>query len=189
MVPTETARKLTGKFPITVRWVHTNNGDDIVPNMRARLVAREIRHNGDEAIFAPTPPLETLRTVLSLAVTQLPGQPARCRDPESEDRVQISLVDISRAYFNAKIDQRYHTFVESPQSIHKPEKVFADDCYATCTARGMPRKGGRMNTHRLYLHLVSPKGWRALASSTTMGGFCIRQSTEITSQQLVPRRS
>ena len=114
LVPTENARKTTGKPPITVRWVHTNKGDDLVPNMRARLVAREIKHNGDEAIFAPTPPLETLRTVLSLAVTQLPGQEPRCQDPVSEDRIQISLVDISRAYFNAKIDQKNPTFVELP---------------------------------------------------------------------------
>ena len=86
--PVANARKLTGKEPISVRWVNTNKGDDIVPNVRARLVAREMKNAGDEAIFAPTPPLEALRTVLSLAVTQLPGQEPRCRDPSSEDRVQ-----------------------------------------------------------------------------------------------------
>ena len=40
LVPHDTARKETGKPPITVRWVHTNKGDDLCPNMRARLVAR-----------------------------------------------------------------------------------------------------------------------------------------------------
>ena len=114
MEPIANAKKYTGKPPISVRWVHTNKGDDVTPDMRARLVAREIRHNGDEAIFAPSPPFETLRTVLSLAVTQLPGQQPRCRDPKSDERIQISLVDISRAYFNAKIDQRHPTFVELP---------------------------------------------------------------------------
>ena len=112
--PVANARKATGKDPITVRWVHTNKGDDVCPNMRARLVAREMKNHGDEAIFAPTPPLEALRTVLSLAVTQLPGQAPRCRDPHSEDRIQVSLVDISRAYFNAKVDQRFPTFVALP---------------------------------------------------------------------------
>ena len=113
-MPTGEARRETGKPPISVRWVHTNKGDDLHPNMRARLVAREMRLNGDEAIFAPTPPLETVLTVLSLATTQLPGRAAPCRDPTSDQRWQISLVDISRAYFNAKVDQRSPTFVELP---------------------------------------------------------------------------
>ena len=105
LVPLAEARKVSGTAPVTVRWVHTNNGDDISPNMRARLVAREMKNAGDESIFAPMPPLGTLRTVLSLAATRLPGQSARCRDPDSDERIQISLVDISRADFNARIDQ------------------------------------------------------------------------------------
>ena len=48
----------TGRPPITVRWVEVNKGDDEAPNYRSRLVAREIRMAGEDAIFAPTPPLE-----------------------------------------------------------------------------------------------------------------------------------
>ena len=51
------ARKRKGKPPITVRWVDVNKGDDVEPNIRSRLVARQIRQPGEEAIFAPTPPL------------------------------------------------------------------------------------------------------------------------------------
>ena len=127
MEPIANAKKYTGKPPISVRWVHTNKGDDVTPDMRARFVAREIRHNGDEAIFAPSPPLETLRTVLSLAVTQLPGQQPRCRDPKSDESIHISLVDISRAYFHAKIDQRHPTFVELPRNSHKLGLVYVED--------------------------------------------------------------
>ena len=60
--------------PITVRWVETNKGDDQCPNIRSRLVAREMRLPGEEAVFAPTPPLETLRMVLSHAVTDFEGE-------------------------------------------------------------------------------------------------------------------
>ena len=56
--PAEEARQRTGKPPVTVRWVDVNKGDDINPNVRSRLVARQIRQAGEEAIFAPTPPLE-----------------------------------------------------------------------------------------------------------------------------------
>ena len=114
LVPMEEAKRTTGRPPITVRWVHVNKGDDDVPNLRARLVAREMRGAGEEAIFAPTPPLEGLRTVLSLAATQLPTSPVQCRDPKSEMRIQVSLIDISRAYFNAKVSEKDPTFVMLP---------------------------------------------------------------------------
>ena len=64
--PRAEALARTGKAPITVRWIDTNKGDDDVPNYRSRLVAREIRRRGENPIFARTPPLESLRTVVSL---------------------------------------------------------------------------------------------------------------------------
>jgi hypothetical protein len=104
----------TGGPPISVRWVETNKGDDANPNIRSRLVARQIRGRGQEATFAPTPPLEALRTVLSLAATDLPGRPKRCRVPESETRTQVSFVDISRAYFNAPTNPDDPAYVQLP---------------------------------------------------------------------------
>lgn len=35
---------VAGKPPVTVRWVDANKGDDVTPNYRPRLVARQIRH-------------------------------------------------------------------------------------------------------------------------------------------------
>ena len=74
-----------------MRWVDVNKGDDITPNYRSRLVAREIRRHGEEPIFAPTPPLESLRTVLSFAATDLGGH-SHVRDPTSESRTQVSFL-------------------------------------------------------------------------------------------------
>ena len=109
-----TAKKLTGKSPISVRWVDVNKGDDVEPNIRSRLVAREIRSPGTEACFAPTPPLEALRTVLSLACTRLSDDDEKFWNPESDDRIQLSLIDISRAYFNAKTDPTKPVYVKLP---------------------------------------------------------------------------
>ena len=97
------ARRVTGKPPVTVRWVDVNKGDNVTPNIRSRMVARQIRQAGEEAIFAPTPPLESLRTIISLASTDMDGRAAHVRDPRSERRTQISAIDISRAYFNASM--------------------------------------------------------------------------------------
>ena len=67
--PTEEAVQVTGKQPVPVKWVDTNKGDDICPNYRSRLVAKDIRKKGEDTIFALTPPLESLRAVLSLLAT------------------------------------------------------------------------------------------------------------------------
>ena len=103
--PIAEARRRTGKPPVTVRWVDVNKGDDVNPNIRSRLVARQIRQPGEEAIFAPTPPLESLRTILSLAATDIAGRAFHDRRPTSERRTQISAIDISRAYFNASMEE------------------------------------------------------------------------------------
>ena len=113
--PMAEARRVTGKPPITVRWVDVNKGDNMNPNVRSRLVARQIRQAGEDAIFAPTPPLEALRSILSIATTDFPGQPVHIRDGKSERRTQISAVDISRAYFNAATDDDKPTYVMLPQ--------------------------------------------------------------------------
>ena len=112
--PIGEARRVTGKPPITVRWVDVNKGDNANPNVRSRLVARQIRQAGEDAIFAPTPPLEALRSILSIATTDFPGKPQHVRDGKSERRTQISAVDISRAYFNAETDADKLTYVALP---------------------------------------------------------------------------
>ena len=66
-VAREEAYRLTGGAPIAVKWVDTNKGDDEEPNCRSRLVAKDYRRKGDDSIFAPTPPLESFRTLLMMA--------------------------------------------------------------------------------------------------------------------------
>ena len=112
--PRAEALARTGKAPISVRWIDTNKGDDDEPNYRSRLVAREIRRRGESPIFAPTPPLESLRTVVSLAATDIEGMPRHVRDGNSEHRTQLSFIDISRAYFCATTDPDDPTYVELP---------------------------------------------------------------------------
>ena len=105
-----------GKPPISVKWVDVNKSDDEEPNYRSRLVAREIRVPGEASIFAPTPPLEALRTVLSMAATDLKGLAKHVRDGDSAMRTQVAVIDISRAYFNAKKDcDKDPTYIELPE--------------------------------------------------------------------------
>ena len=85
-------------------------------------MAREIHTARKDAIFAPTPPLESLRMVLSMASTKFTGVsressliPQPCWDLLSERRAQIMLIDVSRAYFNAKTSDDEPIYVEVPR--------------------------------------------------------------------------
>ena len=101
--------------------VDIHKGDDEEPKYRSRLVAREIRRHGEASFFAPTPPLESIRLVLSMAATDLPGHIKHDRSPLSEGRTQISVIDISRAYFNAKVDEHDSIYVDLPDE--DPDKL------------------------------------------------------------------
>ena len=59
----------TGRRPISTRWVCTNKGDDLAPNVRCRWVAREFRDEQD-VIVAATAPYESIRLLLSIAATK-----------------------------------------------------------------------------------------------------------------------
>ena len=86
--------------------------EDATPNCSSRLQARDIRKKGDDPISAPTSPLESFRTVPSLAATNLKGEKVHDRDARRPFMTQISFVDIARAYFCASTDPDDPTHVE-----------------------------------------------------------------------------
>ena len=62
-----------GAKVITTKWVDTNKGTEAEPNYRSRLVGREIKTDERPDLFAATPPLESLRYVLSLCASSQSG--------------------------------------------------------------------------------------------------------------------
>ena len=153
-VPRQQAFARTGKPPVSVRWVDVNKGDDMNPKYRSRLVARQMKaqDTSGASFFAPTPPLESLKIVISLAATSI-GSWRVCRDPNSEQRTQISLMDISRAYFNAKVDEDVPTFVQLP-----PEDP---DAGVLC---------GKLLRH-MYGTRAAADGWQEEYSSTLVSAL------------------
>ena len=92
------SHRRTGRKTIYVRWPETSKGDDENPNIRSRLVAREIRMAGQDATFSPAPHLESLRMILSFAFTSIQGTDWQVDwNTTSETRTQVLLIDISRA--------------------------------------------------------------------------------------------
>ena len=61
----------TGKRPIGVRWVDIKKGDEESPEYRSRLVAKDLNRGvRRDDLFAATPSLEALKTLMSCGVTE-----------------------------------------------------------------------------------------------------------------------
>ena len=74
---------------ITTRWPDVNKSDEANPNLRARLVGRELKTDNRLDLFAATPPLEALRLICAIrASNQSRGKPFR-----------ILSVEVWPAYF------------------------------------------------------------------------------------------
>ena len=85
-VPLDECYARTGKAPIQCRWIDINNGGKSAPIYRSRLAAKHFADSNIEDLFAATPPVETLRAILSTIAT---GK-----------REQVLMIGgVSRAYF------------------------------------------------------------------------------------------
>ena len=100
-VPLDKCLKQTGKKPIQVRWIDVNKGDDKNPIYRSRLVAKDFKTSINLEWYAATPPLETLRALISMGATNVFSE-------EGPNKIMVN--DISRAYFYAPSTSP--TFVE-----------------------------------------------------------------------------
>ena len=118
-VPKGTARQTTERDPIPVRWVDTNKGDDERPQCRKRLVAQQVRFKGSEAVFAAMLPVEAVRMIASLLATALPGEDFKKHGPQ---RIQVSVVDNKRAYFNAVVPDDEPQYVQLPPEDPEHER-------------------------------------------------------------------
>lgn len=112
VVPISECYQKTGKGPISSRWIDINKGDEQRPAYRSRLVIQEIRQSHIEAIFAATPPLESVRMLLSLQRT------GNRRDHRGR-RKKVMFIDIRRAHWCAKIFRL--VYVRLPDEAGLPE--------------------------------------------------------------------
>ena len=159
--PVSEARRRTGRPPVTVRWVDVNKGDELVPKYRSRLVARQMKalDSSGQSFFAPAPPpIEALRTVVSMAMTRI-GSHIPDWEPESATRTQLSFIDVSRAYFNAVINEQ-----DAPTYVALPAEE--KDSEGMC---------GRLLRH-MYGTRMAADGWQEECSSMLVSLGC-RQGT------------
>ena len=99
-VPLSVCYAETGKAPLRTGWVDTNKGTADCPNVRCRWVAKEFNKGPAPGLFAPTPPLEGIKLVLSQAAST------------GRSDTVVLIVDVRRAYFYAPAERR--VFVQLP---------------------------------------------------------------------------
>ena len=103
----EEAWRVTGKAPISVRWVDTNKSDvGKEPDVRSRLVARDFKHKFDrdrEDLFAATPPSEAVKAIFSKAAIKVPG---KCEK-------KLLFIDARKAHLNPPCTE--DVYIELPQ--------------------------------------------------------------------------
>ena len=107
-MPVSECWEKTGKAPIGIKWVDVNKGDEGNPEYRSRLVAKEIKVDRREDLFAATPPLEALTMLRSAAMTEGIGY----RRGREEFGMKLEFIDIKRAYLQAEVKREI--FVEQP---------------------------------------------------------------------------
>ena len=99
-VPIKECFDETGAPPVGTKWIDINKGDDEYEEYRSRLVAKEIKTDKREDLFAATPPLKAIKILLSCAVTQGIGYKEKVTEG-----MKIDFVDTRRACFHARIGQ------------------------------------------------------------------------------------
>ena len=68
-VPIEKCWSATGKKLRQVKWIDISKGDEVHREYRSRLVAKEIKLDKRNYLFAATLPLDAKKMLLSYAVT------------------------------------------------------------------------------------------------------------------------
>ena len=113
-VPIEECIRVTGKKPIGSRWVDINKGDENNPEYRSRLVAKEIKKDNNQDLFAATPPLEAKKLLMSLAMTEGVG----FERGKEKSGMRIDFIDVRRAYFYSPSER--DVFVDLPEEDYEP---------------------------------------------------------------------
>ena len=108
-VPVEDSHTKIGKAPIIVRWIDINKDDHQNPNYRSRLVAREVNTCKRDDLFAGTPPLEALKSILAMTASGNRGE-------------VIMINDVSLAFFHAKARPEVYVHFAAEDKQHGDER-------------------------------------------------------------------
>ena len=146
------ALEVTGRHPISTKWVDTDKNHGIGdPAVRCRWVARDFKPQGEkdrEDLFCATPPLELLRFALSRQAT---------RRKDGLEKKTLFL-DVKKAHLVAKCDEDVHVVLPAEAEVEE------DECGTLIYwLYGCRRAGQAWEDH--YAKVLMDEGFRRAASS------------------------
>ena len=104
---------------IKTRWVDTNKEDERSPEIRCRLVAKEVkkRNNIEENVnfFASTPPLKTVKFLISEAMTK--------RVSRNNRPLKLSFMNVKKAHLCSDVLRELYVEL-SPEANEPPDIVW-----------------------------------------------------------------
>ena len=109
-------------------------------------MVKEIKKDKREDLFAATPPIEALRILFSLAVTQGVGY-----KNHRYSGMKIDFIDVKKAYLNAKATREI--FIQLPDEDHEPSMCgkLKKAMYGT--------RDGAQNWEDEYMHFMKDLGF------------------------------
>jgi hypothetical protein len=103
---------MTGKPPVSTKFVRVNKGGDEAPDVRARLCARDFKFKGSDTdinLFAAMPPLEAKKLLFR--------QAARSERVWRKGRWQtrkLLFIDVKKAHLNGIVPEETYAYVTLP---------------------------------------------------------------------------
>ena len=103
---------------IQTRWVDTNKGDELSPEIRCRLVGMEVKKRNNTVeeganFFPSTPPLEAVKFLISEAMTK--------RVSRNNRPLKLSFIDVKKAHLCSELLREL--FVEPPPEANEPPGI------------------------------------------------------------------
>ena len=111
--------RMTGRPPVSTKWVEVDKETAEKPDVRCRLVARDFRVKGEghrDDLFAAMPPLEAKKLLFKLAAATRKGR------LEGKELDKIMLIDVKKAHLNGFVGADVWACIELPEEDYEEGK-------------------------------------------------------------------
>ena len=162
--------KQPGMKVISTKWLDVNKGDETDRNYRARLVGREIAHDKRDDLFAATPPLESLRMIVSICSSNQ-------NDINPGNNFIIMSNDVKRAYFYAPATRPIYIYAYLMRTVNQETITRSASSIYLYTGLEMRRKIGQRSSRRSSSRRGSSRESHRPATSFTSQSRSASRST------------
>ena len=170
--------RMTGRLPVSTKWVEVDKGTAEKPDVRCRLVARDFRVKGEghrDDLFAAMPALEAKKLLFKMAAATWKGR------SEGKEPDKIMLIDVKKAHLNGVVGADVWACIELPEEDYEEGKCGRLSQLSVRHAPGNESMGGRLR-REVGEHRVAAGEGRSDSVPPSGGGRCVLSCTVTTSR-------